>query len=590
MTLDGTRLRAVGIGVGFLLMAVGVAMPTGWYVPVVRAGVPDAPFSGLLLVRLVWMLEGLFVLAVVVLRPGPGRLTPAQRWRGGTLPADTMTHATALKWLIGLTAVAALLRLLGVGSDLWLDEIAPVRMYRDMSTVEIVISYIASNNHLLNTLLVRLSTAIMGESELAVRLPAVAFGIASVPATYALARCALDRRASLVAAGLLAVSYHHVWFSQNARGYSPYVLFALLSTLFFVRGLREDRVRDWLIYVGATVLTFASLLVGLFLIAAQMGVAAFILISRRSAGLSTRPLGTRFALVFMGLGLLCLHLYAAVIPQVYALISSVYSDPATGTSLFSFGFLLVLAEGLVGVRGGVAVWALGGVMLLALPIVLSGLGIIIRRNWVVLGILGGAIACQAAVVVARNLAISPRMFVLGLPLATIVFAAGVGVVGTWVAERAPPWLARLPATGLAVTAAALAMAVPLMSYYQVPKQDYRSSLEFLSERAGGGAPVIVVHLMEQGYRYYGEDRGLADRLDLRYARTLADFERVESEAVGAPVFAVTTLHGFLRSQLPEIWDVLMRDFDTVQVFPGTLGDGAIVVWQRRESQREPRGS
>ena len=65
--------------------------------------------------------------------------------------------------LAAITALALALRLIGVNSDLWLDEITTVQIYSQASLLHIIASYTSTNNHLLNTLLVKLAVAWAGE-------------------------------------------------------------------------------------------------------------------------------------------------------------------------------------------------------------------------------------------------------------------------------------------------------------------------------------------------------------------------------------------------------------------------------------------
>ncbi len=76
----------------------------------------------------------------------------------------------------------------------------------------------------------KLCVAIFGAQEWAIRLPSVIFGTATIPAIYWVSRQALSRRASLCVALLLAVSYHHIFFSQNARGYTAYVFWVFTES------------------------------------------------------------------------------------------------------------------------------------------------------------------------------------------------------------------------------------------------------------------------------------------------------------------------------------------------------------------------
>src|SRR5205085_541164 len=142
--------------------------------------------------------------------------------------------------------------------DLWLDELSPILDYRHASIWQVVTSYISSNNHLLYTIAEKLCVAAFGEREWALRLPSVIFGTAAVPVLYWIGCKVLPRYASLSAALLLAVSYHHILFSQNARGYTAYVLFSLIATGLFIDGLERDRWKTWILYTAAMVLDFAS--------------------------------------------------------------------------------------------------------------------------------------------------------------------------------------------------------------------------------------------------------------------------------------------------------------------------------------------
>jgi Dolichyl-phosphate-mannose-protein mannosyltransferase len=100
-----------------------------------------------------------------------------------------------------ILAGAAALRFHALDTGLWHDEIL-----------------------ILYTVLARLSLGLFGDGCWVLRLPAAVFGIASVGALYGLAREVTDRGEALLTAALLAFSYHHVWFSQNARGYTGLLL------------------------------------------------------------------------------------------------------------------------------------------------------------------------------------------------------------------------------------------------------------------------------------------------------------------------------------------------------------------------------
>ncbi len=322
----------VYIALGVLLVLVGIFLPQSWFNPLPQREIlPPPPISGL------WLLQGALVLQGVALiyigwrRWQFRQIDPEYRL---ILPAVTDSEPGSSRlyaWLLmGVTLLALILRLISVNSDLWLDEITPILDYRTASAWQVWISYISSNNHLLNTLLVKLCTAFFGEQSWAIRLPAVMFGVATIPILYWFARQALSRRASLSAALLLAVSYHHIFYSQDARAYTAYVFFSLLSSLLLVKGLQEDRAEVWAFYILATILNFASILISSFVFAAQVvvGLLALVVIKRR--GVSPLPMFKRLMIVFVITGFLAFQLYAAVVPQMYVFMRSIYADPSAG--------------------------------------------------------------------------------------------------------------------------------------------------------------------------------------------------------------------------------------------------------------------
>ena len=77
--------------------------------------------------------------------------------------------------------------------------------------------YPGDNQHRFYSLLAHLSTDTFGEHPWSLRLPSLLAGTITVPLTF-LARELSDRTEALLAGTLLAVSYHHVWFSPNAHG------------------------------------------------------------------------------------------------------------------------------------------------------------------------------------------------------------------------------------------------------------------------------------------------------------------------------------------------------------------------------------
>src|SRR5829696_6498101 len=129
-----------------------------------------------------------------------------------------MTQRRALGALAFITVAAVVLRVIGLDHGLWYDEIVTLVQSVRPSLSTIVTQFPGANNHPLYSVAAHLSVAAFGEEAWSVRLPAMLFGVATVPLLFWLGSAVSDRREALLGAALLAVSYHHIWFSQNARG------------------------------------------------------------------------------------------------------------------------------------------------------------------------------------------------------------------------------------------------------------------------------------------------------------------------------------------------------------------------------------
>ncbi|MFH0798826.1 MAG: glycosyltransferase family 39 protein [Pseudomonadota bacterium] len=93
---------------------------------------------------------------------------------------------------------------------------------------------------------------LLGKSEIVVRLPSVIMGLAAFPLMYSTMVKLYDSKAAKIACVLLAFSWLHIRYSQEARMYSLMVFLSLLSFYFFVRAIQQNQRRHWLAYVFFT--------------------------------------------------------------------------------------------------------------------------------------------------------------------------------------------------------------------------------------------------------------------------------------------------------------------------------------------------
>ncbi|KKQ25829.1 MAG: hypothetical protein US62_C0002G0002 [Candidatus Woesebacteria bacterium GW2011_GWA1_37_8] len=148
--------------------------------------------------------------------------------------------------LIGLV-----LRLIIINQSLWLDEAIGAIAVRDYSFSGILSDFMKFDNHPpLYYLMLKFWTNYFGYSELALRLPSVVFGIASIYILYKLNDLLnlkkINKNISVILALLFATSQLHVYFSQEARMYSMAAFIATLSSYFYLKTIINGKYLDWL--------------------------------------------------------------------------------------------------------------------------------------------------------------------------------------------------------------------------------------------------------------------------------------------------------------------------------------------------------
>lgn len=139
------------------------------------------------------------------------------------------------KWVVAvfLMLAAISLRLPGIFTDLWLDEIWSLRVARGLrSCGEVFAAVHHEINHHLNTLWIMAAGA--DASAPALRALPLTMGVLSIPVFAGLCAAA-GRRAGWIGGCLCAGSYLHVLYSSELRGYAGVVLAALLTLLLLRR-------------------------------------------------------------------------------------------------------------------------------------------------------------------------------------------------------------------------------------------------------------------------------------------------------------------------------------------------------------------
>ena len=206
--------------------------------------------------------------------------------------------------LVAITVAAAVLRFLYLDrKSFWLDEGVSVMISRlDWpNLLHILWRREANMAFYYGLLCIWLH---FGHSEFFVRSLSVVFSVAAIPVIYLLGKNLLSQRQGLIAAALLAVHAWHIRYAQEARSYGLFFLLALLSSLFYLRGLQSATRRNWAAYVFFSTLAVYSHFFAVLLILAQWLAASFFprpvaradfLRSLKITGLLVLPLGVFIA-------------------------------------------------------------------------------------------------------------------------------------------------------------------------------------------------------------------------------------------------------------------------------------------------------
>jgi 4-amino-4-deoxy-L-arabinose transferase-like glycosyltransferase len=479
-------------------------------------------------------------------------------------PARSFPGATPRAWTVlgVIIAIAIVLRIPGLNSCLWLDEVLTMARFARPPLTTIFTSFPDQNQHMLYSLLAHCSLLIFGEQAWALRLPSVMFGALSIWALFLLGRRLIGDTEALIACGLMAVSYHHIWFSQNARGYMGLLFFTNIATWLWLRCLDTNRWNDWLAYTASIVLGFWIHMSMLFVVATHAIV--FLVVWLRS---DRQPVKLGRAVAAFALcGTLVLQLHALALPEFFRTAVGEFSPASEWTSP-----LWVVTESLRSLRVGFA-----GVAVVIFALVLTGAGWIdiLRREaraaWAMIlpGVLGGG----SMLALGHNLWPRFFFFCMGFALLTAIHGAmRLPQVMASLLKSGANWSTKAGYALAGLMIAASITTIPRV--YALPKQDFTGARDYVEHQLVPGDTVATAGLAAHAYSdYYAPNWTVVQTGD----------ELIALTRKGKRTFLVYTLPVDMRAAHPDIWKILQNDFETVKIFPGTLGGGEVYVCRARE--------
>jgi mannosyltransferase len=465
-------------------------------------------------------------------------------------------------------ALAALLRLPGVNTELWYDEIATLVISVRQPLAAILTEFPGVNQHPLFSVLSHASVMLFGEAPWSVRLPAVVFGVAAVWTVWAAGRQVLGRVEALTAAVLVATSSHHVWFSQNARGYTMLATFTLLSTVALLRLLERAERRDAVLYVACAVagvythLTMAFVLVAHVLTIAGAWLAGVPAVRRASAARLIGIWALTIALIAVT--------YAPYMPDLLATFAE--KAPPQAAKVATAG--RAASDLLRGVTDGFGVL---GLLVAVAGAITGGLWMLRTQPLVTLLLVTPALT-TVGLTALMGQPIRPR-FLFNLSGAAALFvAAGLVLIARGAARRLPlPSPAAFAACLLALLfALAPGAASALARNAAVPKQDFTQPLALLDRAAAAGTPIVGAGAICLPLTRFFERPWPCEETYDGWRAAVAPHRRV---------LVVHTLIEFWHD--PALIEALARDCRDVRRFPGTLGGGDVVVCETGDSHATP---
>jgi mannosyltransferase len=466
-------------------------------------------------------------------------------------------------WLSGLTILAAWLRIIGIDKCLWWDEIYFLVVSVRRPLAEIISVFPADTQHTLYSILARLSILIFGEHAWSLRFPALLFGVASIPVIYLLGSLVATRSEAWFSSAFLAISYHHVWFSQDARGYSALAFWAILSTYFLLRGMRTDRRGPYIAYSVVAALGIYTHLTMIFLV-----VSHFLVCAGKAAKdwrFHSKPVKWKLPLLgFLLAGVFSLVLYAPILTQVQNFFvnqpSAMRSVSTPGWAFWETIRGLVLGMGTESVLIGAALVAAFGAWsyfkqdrivfaLFALPGVVTALGAVLARG-----------------------TMYPRFYFFLIGFAAIIFARGVAAISNWLAVHGlrrfsgkDPQHTLFAALGAVILMSSI---LPLARNYRYPKQDFEGAMRFVDAERKDGEIVITAGAATYPYKQYFQK-------PWESVETVEKLQEICSQ--GRTVWLVYTFPRYLEDAAPALMKEIRAEFTVIRVFQGTLGGGDVLI-------------
>ncbi|MCI0607080.1 glycosyltransferase family 39 protein [bacterium] len=456
--------------------------------------------------------------------------------------------------------VATFLRMYRLNEGLWFDEVLTAVRYVRLPFNELIFAFDSENQHFFYSILAHLSIVLFGESEWALRLPAVIFGVGALWLVSRFGCEVTNRLEALLTVGLLCVSYFHIWFSQNARGYTGLQFWTMASALLLLRCLASNDRKKWMLYGVTLALGMYTQLTMLFVPAGHFVI--YLWKVRRE--IKVRPWDGLLYGFCLG-GLLTLLLYSPVLGKMFLTMGEESTVAMWKQPLWT---LLEI------VRGMKLHFAGGIVALVALLIFGAGLFSYSRTKPIVVQLLILPVLIGSVITLALGHPLWPRFFFFNFGLAMLVLVRGTMSLG---ALLVPEKYGRFPGTAICILLILLS-ALALPRAYG-PKQDFLGARIFVEKNKSPRDVIATagrIRLVYHGYH----------RLPYEKVETPESLRALQSD--GSQLWVLYIFPEDARTLYPEMMKALEKDFDLIKTFDGSLNGGTVYVRRNRQDAKAPR--
>jgi mannosyltransferase len=270
---------------------------------------------------------------------------------------EVLSHSRYTQILLALTVIGFFLRFYHLDyNSLWLDE-ASTLTFAVKSIPEIWQATTAGEFNPPLFYWVEHVMLVFGNSEAVLRFIPALLGFLTIPLVYIVGREFVDRNVGIITAAAFTFSPFLIYYSQEARAYSMMLFFVAAAMIFYLKALKNNKVKDWALFGILSGLAFWSHFYALVIIGALVLYALFELLPKIRHNISfIKPpvvAGGVFVLLCLPLIIVTIQLFAkrtASAPtfgiQGPDLIIASFAQ-ISGSDIAMYLFLLLFIAGLI---------------------------------------------------------------------------------------------------------------------------------------------------------------------------------------------------------------------------------------------------